>query len=229
VVSWLLAGGRVAALRTYEWVMSELIKFGIELGPLVVFFLTNSVYGIYTATMVFMAATLAALAASLLVLKKLPVMLLVSGVLVLAFGGLTVYLHNDIFIKLKPTIINLLFASVLLVGLATERLFVKMLLGEALHLDHAGWRKLQFRYGLFFLFLALLNEVVWRGADWYWSDVPHVGDGPHPATNFWSGFKIFGVWPLAIGFMMVQLWLIRDHMIEPPTADSRRVHGDGVE
>jgi intracellular septation protein len=209
--------------------MSELIKLVIELGPLAVFFLTNNMYGIYTATAVFMAATVTALLASLLVLKRMPVMLLVSGVLVLAFGGLTVYLHNDLFIKLKPTIINLLFAAVLLVGLATGRLFAKMLLGEALHLDEAGWRKLQFRYGLFFIFLALLNEVVWRGADWYWSDVPHVADMPHPATNFWSGFKLFGVFPLAIGFMAVQLWLMRGHMIEPRTSDGARVRADSTE
>jgi intracellular septation protein len=209
--------------------MTELIKLVIELGPLAVFFVTNNAYGIYTATALFMAATVAALLTSLLVLKRLPVMLLISGILVLAFGGLTVYLHNDIFIKLKPTIINLLFASVLLIGLATGRLFVKMLLGEALHLDEDGWRKLQFRYGLFFIFLALLNEVVWRGADWYWSDVPRLADTPHPATNFWSGFKLFGVFPLAIGFMAVQLWLMRSHMIEPVTPDGSKVRADSAE
>ncbi len=196
--------------------MLELLKLLLELGPLMIFFITNGLVGIYWATGIFMATTAAALLASRFVLNRLPIMLMVSGVLVMVFGGLTIWLHNDIFVKIKPTIVNLLFASVLLFGVMTGRMFIKMLLGEALHLTDIGWRKLQLRYGFFFVFLAGLNEVVWRGANWYWWNIPRLENVPHPADNFWAGFKVFGVWPMAVAFMMLQLWLIRDQMIPQP-------------
>jgi intracellular septation protein len=181
--------------------MNEFIKLAVELGPLGVFFVTNGWLGIFAATAVFMAATTAALLVSWLFLKRIPVMLLVSGMLVLVFGALTLFLHNDLFIKIKPTIVNLLFACVLLAGLSYNRLFIKMLLGEALHLTEIGWRKLQHRQALFFIFLAGLNEVIWRSF----------------STEFWAGFKLFGVLPMAMLFMALQIWLIRDQIIDRET------------
>jgi intracellular septation protein len=190
--------------------MNEILKIALELGPLAVFFVANATLGdVYWSTGLFMAATACALGVSVLLLKRQPsIMLLVSGTLVLVFGALTIFLHNDVFIKIKPTIVNLLFAAVLLVGVFTDRLFIKMLLGEALKLTELGWRKLQHRQGLFFIFLAILNEIVWRSFSF----------------NFWTGFKLFGVLPLSMVFMALQIWLIRDQIIDRETvSDPQKV------
>jgi intracellular septation protein len=182
----------------------ELLKLALEFGPLAVFFLANALTDIFRATALFMVATVLSLITSRVLLKRIPIMPLVSGVLVLVFGALTIYLHNDLFIKIKPTIVNLLFATILLVGLWANRLFIKMLLGEALQLTDTGWRKLQSRQGVFFIFLAGLNELVWRTS----------------SDAFWAGFKIFGVMPLVMAFMVLQLWLVRHEMLLPKPAEA---------
>ena len=192
--------------------LSPLLKLALELGPLAVFFLFNSrgeqiaealpvlqALGkpIFLATAAFMVAIAVSLSVSLWLTKRLPVMPLITGVVVLVFGGLTLWLHDDLFIKLKPTIINTLFGAVLLGGL----LFGKSLLGyvfdSAFKLTAEGWRVLTLRWGIFFLVLAVINEIVWRNF----------------STDFWVNFKVFGVMPITLVFTMTQLPLIQRHAI----------------
>ena len=192
--------------------LSPLLKLALELGPLGIFFLFNArgeqiaqsfpvlqVLGepIFIATAAFMVAISISLTVSLWLTRRLPIMPLVSGVVVLVFGALTLWLHDELFIKLKPTIVNCLFGSVLLGGL----LFGKSLLGyvfdSAFKLTDEGWRKLTFRWGMFFFVLALVNEIVWRNF----------------STDFWVSFKVFGVMPLTLAFTLSQLPLIQKHAI----------------
>jgi intracellular septation protein len=196
------------------------LKLVLELGPLMVFFFANArgewlvqkfpalaeLGGpIFIATGLFMAATAIALAVSWLLTRTLPMMPLVSGVVVLIFGALTLYLQNDIFIKMKPTIVNTLFGGILLGGL----LFGKSLLGyvfnSAFSLDAEGWKKLTFRWGLFFFVLAALNEVVWRNF----------------STDFWVAFKVWATMPITILFTISQMPLILRHSLDNKSEDSK--------
>lgn len=178
--------------------MPQWVKFALEMGPLLVFFVANSRFGIVTGTAVFMVATAVALAASWLLARKIPVLPLVSGVFVLVFGGLTVWLQDDLFIKLKPTIVNTLFGLILLGGLATGRNFLKMALDTAFQVTEDGWRILAVRWGLFFLVLAVINEVVWRSV----------------ATDVWVNFKVFGIMPLTVVFSLTQIPVLLKHQIQ---------------
>ncbi|MEQ8656908.1 MAG: septation protein A [Hyphomicrobiales bacterium] len=184
---------------------NPLIKLALELGPLVVFFFVNARgaslmesypalagFGepIFLATAVFMVAITISLIASRIYLGKLPIMPVVSGVVVLFFGALTLFLHDDLFIKLKPTIVNMLFATVLLGGLWIFKLsLLSYVFDDAFNLKEEGWRILTLRWGLFFIFLAVLNEVVWRTQ----------------TTDFWVAFKVWGVMPITFAFTMFQI------------------------
>lgn len=179
--------------------MPQWVKFALEMGPLLVFFVANSRFGIVTGTAVFMVATMVALAASWLLARKIPVLPLVSGVFVLVFGGLTVWLQDDLFIKLKPTIVNTLFGLILLGGLATGRNFLKMALDSAFQVTEDGWRILAVRWGLFFLLLAIINEVVWRSV----------------STDVWVNFKVFGIMPLTVVFSLTQIPVLLKYQIQP--------------
>jgi len=169
------------------------VKLLIDLGPLVAFFVAYGRAGIYWATGVLMLATVAALVASWRLLGRVTAVPLVTAVLVVVFGGLTFYLDDPSFIKLKPTIINLLFASVIVAGLVTGRPLLKLLLGEAFRLTDEGWRKLSVRWAAFFFVLAILNEIVWRNF----------------SESAWVNFKVFGIVPLTIVFAMAQIGLIK--------------------
>jgi intracellular septation protein len=171
----------------------QLIKLAVEMGPLLAFFFANSRYGIFTGTAVFMVTTVVALAISRAVLGRIPTMPLVSGFFILVFGGLTVWLQDDHFIKLKPTIVNALFATILLGGLALGKTFLKVVFEDVVRLTEDGWRVLTIRWGLFFVFLALLNEVVWRNF----------------STDFWVSFKLFGIMPLTLVFAAAQISVFR--------------------
>ncbi len=175
---------------------SALIKLALEAGPLVVFFIGNAKFGIYHATAAFMVAMVVALAASWAMTRKLPIMPLVGAIFVVIFGGLTLILQDELFIKLKPTIVNLLFAAILFGGLIMRRPLLKPLLGAALSLDDRGWDILTRRWAIFFVVLAILNEVVWRGF----------------STEFWISFKLFGIMPLTLLFGIAQMPLIKRHM-----------------
>ena len=163
---------------------------------------------LFVATALFMAATVVSLLVSKLVVGKLPLMPLISGVVVLTFGALSIYLQNEMFIKMKPTIINSLFAVVLLGGLAFGRSLLGYVFNSAFQLDEEGWNKLTLRWGLFFVFLAVLNEVVWRGANWYY--LPDV----KAADNLWVNFKVWGTMPVTFLFTLSQLPLIMKHSLE---------------
>ncbi|WP_026379935.1 septation protein A [Afifella pfennigii] len=179
--------------------LNPLLKLALELGPLVVFFFVNARFGIFWATGVFMVAITIALAASWLLTRRLAVMPVITGVVVLVFGGLTLFLQDEIFIKMKPTIVNALFGAVLLGGLAFGRSLLGYVFDSVFRLDAEGWRKLTFRWGLFFFALAILNEVVWRNF----------------STDFWVSFKVFGIMPLTIAFTLTQMPLINRHALEP--------------
>jgi intracellular septation protein len=191
------AAGRDASGRPRP--TTPLIKLIIELGPLLVFFAAYARAGIYWATGVLMVATLVALGASWKMLGRISIVPLLTAVLVVVFGGLTFWLDDPRFIQMKPTIINLLFAGVLLVGLLTGRPLLKLLLGDAFELTPEGWRKLSVRWALFFLMLAALNEVVWRNF----------------AEGTWVKFKAFGILPLTVAFAMAQMGLIKRHQSKP--------------
>lgn len=189
---------------------SPILKFFLEMGPLIVFFLANykgewliNNVGlfknfhkpIFPATAIFMVAIIIALSLSWILTRKIPIMPLISGIFVLVFGFLTLWLHNDTFIKMKPTIINSLFAILLFGGMFFKKPLLRYVLDSTLKLDELGWQKLTYRWAFFFIFLALLNEIIWRN----FSD------------NFWTSFKVFGVMPITVVFMLTQMPLILKH------------------
>jgi len=172
--------------------LNPLLKLTLDIGPLILFFAANARFGIYIATGTFMVAVVIALGVSYALTRRLPVMPLVTAVIVLVFGGLTLMLHDDLFIKLKPTIIYVLFGSVLLGGLAFRKPLLGMVFDSVFNLTEEGWRKLTVRWALFFFVLAVLNEIVWRTQ----------------TTDFWVSFKLFGVVPLTLLFGALQIRLL---------------------
>lgn len=175
----------------------QLIKLGLELGPLVLFFIANARAGIFVATAWFMAAMVVSLALSWLIMKRIAIMPLVTGIVVLIFGGLTLWLQDDTFIKMKPTIVNSLFAAVLLGGLLFGQNLLKYVFGEVYKLQEEGWRQMTLRWGLFFVVLAILNEVVWRSF----------------STDIWVAFKVWGIMPLTFVFSIMQLPLLTRYAV----------------
>ncbi|TDQ61755.1 intracellular septation protein A [Maritalea mobilis] len=171
----------------WEELKPQLIKLGLELGPLVLFFILNGRAGIFVATAWFMGAMVVSLVLSWLILKRIAVMPLVTGVVVLIFGGLTLYLQDDTFIKLKPTIVNMLFGGVLLGGLLFGHSLLRYVFGDVYKLRDEGWRILTWRWTIFFFVLALINEIVWRNF----------------STDFWVAFKVWGIMPLTLIFSFV--------------------------
>lgn len=178
----------------------QLLKFLVELGPLVVFFIVNSRAGIFYGTGCFIAATVVSLIASRFLFGRVPVMPLVSGVVVLVFGGLTLWLQDELFIKLKPTIVNTIFASVLFGGLFFGKSLLRYLFGDVFSLTEEGWRKLTFRWACFFVLLAVLNEFAWRLL----------------STDSWVAFKVFGIMPITMVFAVAQVGLLQRHALDKP-------------
>ncbi|MCE4226388.1 septation protein A [Methylobacterium sp. C25] len=181
--------------------LPPLLKLVLEIGPLVIFFLGNAYaekFGIapdqklFAATGVFIGATLLALGVHYAMIRRLPIMPLVSGVVVVVFGGLTLALQDKTFIMMKPTIVNSLFGLVLLGGLLFHKSLLSVVLDSVFALTDEGWRKLTLRWGLFFLALAVLNEVVWRTQ----------------TEDFWVSFKVFGIMPLTVVFALAQTPLL---------------------
>jgi intracellular septation protein len=184
--------------------LNPALKLVLDLGPLLLFFAANSRYGIFVATALFMAAIVAALGISYALTRHLPLMPLVTAVVVVVFGTLTLVLHDELFIKVKPTIIYVLFSGALLIGLAFGKSLLGVVFDSVFHLTEEGWRKLTLRWGLFFLALALLNEVVWRTQ----------------TTNVWVSFKVFGVVPLTFIFAALQYPLLHKHALHQQPAEA---------
>jgi intracellular septation protein len=192
--------------------INPFLKFVLELGPLGVFFFANArgeqlaasfpalaTLGgpIFVATALFIVATLIALVVSLILTRRLPIMPFVTGIVVVIFGGLTLWLKDETFIKMKPTIVNSLFGAALLGGLLFGRSLLGYVFDAVFKLTEEGWRKLTFRWGIFFFVLAVLNEVVWRNF----------------STNMWVNFKVFGIMPLTFVFALTQLPLINRYTL----------------
>lgn len=173
-------------------------KLLIELGPLLVFFGVNAAYGIFVGTAAFMVATLLALGVAWWLYRKVPVMPIVSAGLVLAFGGLTLYLQDDTFIKIKPTIVYTMFAVLLIGGLFARKHVLALLFGPVFNLTDEGWRKLTIRWAIFFVAMAVLNEFVWRSF----------------STDTWVSFKAFGFLPITFVFAMSQVPLMQRYGVE---------------
>jgi intracellular septation protein len=175
--------------------LNPLLKLALDIGPLLLFFVANAKFGIYAATGVFMVTIVAALIVSYILIRRWPVMPLVSAFIVLVFGSLTIYLQNDTFIKVKPTILYILFGVTLLGGLWFRKPLLETVFDQMFHLTEEGWRRLTLRWALFFLVLAVINEVVWRTQ----------------TTDFWVGFKVFGAVPLTFLFAMAQFPLMQKY------------------
>ena len=213
--------------------LNPLLKLALDLGPLLLFFFANAKpalfepwiaplipaavatgerSGIFVATAVFMVAILAALVVSYILTRRLPVMAVVSAVIVVVFGGLTLVLHDETFIKMKPTIIYGLFAAILGGGLLFGRSFIAIMFDQMFNLTPAGWRILTMRWALFFGGMAILNEIIWRTQ----------------STDFWVNFKVFGVTPLTMAFAIAQMPLTKRYHLEPATLEASEAEAGDV-
>jgi intracellular septation protein len=175
--------------------MPPLVKILVEAGPLVAFFIANARAGIFWGTGTYMVAAAIALTVAWIMTRRIAIVPVVTLVFVLAFGALTLALHDDTFIKMKVTLINTLFGAILAGGLMFGRSLLKPVFGEAMALDDAGWKKLTLRWALFFFVVAGLNEAVWRSV----------------STDTWVNFKVFGILPLTFVFALAQMPLMQRH------------------
>ena len=208
-------------MNTQKSQLNPTLKLVLDIGPLLLFFIANArpaIFlpllrpilpegivsgeraGIFVATAVFMAAVVIALTVSYALTRQLPIMPLITALIVLVFGSLTLVLHDELFIKLKPTIIYLLFAGVLLGGLAFGKPLLGLVFDSVFHLTEEGWRKLTLRWAVFFVALAILNEIVWRTQ----------------TTDVWVSFKVFGVLPLTFLFAALQFPLMSKYAVPQP-------------
>jgi intracellular septation protein len=187
------------------------LKLALDFGPLVLFFLANGRFGIFAATATFMVAVLVSLAVSYALTRHLPIMALVSAFVVLVFGTLTLVLHDETFIKVKPTIIYALFGGALLLGLLIRKPFMAILFDQMFHLSEEGWRKLTLRWVIFFFALAVLNEIVWRTQ----------------STDFWVSFKAFGILPLTFIFAALQYPLLAKYHVAPKHVEPKPKRAEG--
>lgn len=184
--------------------LAPLPKLALDLGPLLLFFFANSYGGIYIATGAFMVSILVSLGISYYLIRRFPIMPIVTAVIVMVFGALTLWLQNDTFIKLKPTIIYVMFAVVLLAGLATGRPLFQVVLDGAFHMKEEGWKKFTLNWALFFVVMAIVNEFVWRSF----------------TTDQWVAFKTFGFLPLTLIFAVSQAPLMAKYALKAPDAKS---------
>ena len=178
--------------------MKSILKILTDIGPLVIFFIFYTRGNLQSAILPFMIATVIAVLISYIVEKKIPIMPTVGAAIILVFGGLTIYFDNEVFFKMKPTIINILFALILYSGELTKKPLLKYLLGGTLKLKDEGWSILTKRWIGFFIVLAIANEIVWRTQ----------------STDLWVNFKVFGILPLTFIFTMTQFSIIKKYQIE---------------
>ena len=177
--------------------MRNISKLIIDIGPLAVFFIFYTRSDLQSAILPFMIATFIAVLFSYIVEKKIPIMPTAGAIIILVFGGLTIYFDNEVFFKMKPTIINILFASILYGGIVLKTHFLKHLLGAAIKLQDKGWSILTKRWIGFFIALAILNEIIWRTQ----------------STDIWVNFKVFGILPITFIFTIAQFSIIKKYQI----------------
>ena len=178
-----------------------IIKFTADFGPLLIFFIIylNNENDLKVAIPPFIVATLIALTVIYFLEKRIPMVPLVSGILITFFGGLTLYFDNKIFFYMKPTIINILFAAVLFFGrYFTQKPLLKIFFQNAFELEDEGWKKLNYRWIGFFLFIAILNEIVWRTQ----------------SEAFWVHFKVWGLLPISFLFAISQVPLMNKYKLK---------------
>ena len=184
--------------------LSPIAKLAIDFGPLVVFVIAYARFDIYVATGAFMAAIAAAMAVSWALTRHITLMLIVTAVLVLVFGTLTLVLHDPRFIKVKPTIVYTLFGATLMWGYLFRKPLLALVLDAMVHLTDEGWRKLTLRWAVFFFVMAVVNEIVWRTQ----------------TTDFWVSFKLFGFTPLTFVFAAAQYRLLMRYATDQPNAEA---------
>jgi intracellular septation protein len=189
-----------------------LFKLATELGPLIIFFFANARFDLFVATGAFMVAVIAAMVASYMVTRHVPMMAIVTAVVVIVFGTLTLILHDETFIKMKPTIVYTLFAAILGGGLLFGRSFIAIMFDQMFNLTPHGWRILTFRWALWFLAMAVLNEIIWRTQ----------------STDFWVTFKAFGMVPLTMLFAVTQMPLIKHYRLEPVSLEASEAEAGDV-
>jgi intracellular septation protein len=182
---------------------NPLFKLATELGPLLVFFVANAKGNLFIATGAFMVAVIIAMVASYIVTKHVPMMAIVTAVVVIVFGSLTLFLHDETFIKMKPTIVYALFASILGGGLLFGRSFIAIMFDQMFNMTPEGWRALTLRWALWFAAMAVLNEIIWRTQ----------------TTEFWVAFKVFGMVPLTMIFALTQMPLVKRYHLEPASLE----------
>jgi len=180
--------------------LSPIAKLAIDFGPLVVFVIAYARFDIYVATGAFMAAIAAAMAVSWALTRHITLMLIVTAVLVLVFGTLTLVLHDPRFIKVKPTIVYTLFGATLMWGYLFRKPLLALVLDAMVHLTDEGWRKLTLRWAVFFFVMAVVNEIVWRTQ----------------TESFWVNFKLFGFPPITFIFMALQYRLLMRYATDEP-------------
>ncbi len=178
--------------------MKGILKLFVDIGPLAIFFIFYTRGDLQSAILPFIIATIIAVLFSYIMEKKIPLMPTVGAGIILVFGGLTLYFNNEVFFKMKPTIINVLFALVLYGGEIFKKPLLKYLLGSTLKLQEAGWSILTKRWIGFFIALAILNEIIWRTQ----------------STDVWVNFKVFGILPITFIFTLTQFTTIKKYLIE---------------
>ena len=177
----------------------------LDIGPLILFFVANAKFGVFTATAVFIVAILIAMMVSLALTRRVTALQLFSAVMVVVMGGLTLYFHNETFIKIKPTIYYAFVAAILGFGLIADKPILKSVLGSAYPgLDAAGWAKLTRNWALFFAVMAAVNEAVWRTT----------------STDFWIGFKLWGAIPATLLFALANVPMLMRHGLTQDEAAS---------
>jgi intracellular septation protein len=178
------------------------LKPSVEYGPIVVFFIAYYTGDLFTATAAIMAATAIAISVSFVYERKVPMMPLLTAIVIGVFGGLTLWLKDDTFIKMKPTIIQALFGLVLLGGLAFRKLFLRSVMGQMWKMSDLAWHTLTVRFSGYFFAMAVINELVWRTQ----------------STDFWVNFKVFGIMGLTFIFIISQLSFIQRNTKETDTS-----------
>lgn len=187
--------------------MKKILKTTCDYAPLIIFFISYQLFDLITATAFLVIATLIAVAISYIVTKEVPLMPVIAAVILGFFGGLTVLTGDDIFIKLKPTLVNIVFAVILFVGLLKGKGLLKYLFGSAMQMSDQAWKIFSLRWAIFFLFMAATNEIVWRNF----------------STDIWVNFEVFGMLVITLVFFVSQIPFLQKNIIEENKGDENKL------